>query len=158
MHNYLQSGYVSERVISASPLELIRMLYEGALSSVDLAIEMFHNNDVMARGRAITKAIDIVGELRAALRDGTEFTATLGELYGYMQHRLQEAHARKSEDHLLEVSRLLKCLYDGWLGVMRNLADAQADEEVDSEYASLVPANPYEMVLSSPVSARSWQV
>jgi flagellar protein FliS len=158
MQNYLQSGYVAERVLSASPLELIRMLYEGALSAVDLAIEMFHNNDVMARGRAITKAVDIVGELRAALREGTEFTVTLGELYGYMQNRLLEAHARKSEDHLLEVSRLLKCLYDGWLGVMRNLAEAQADEELDSELPNLVAANPYEMGLSSPVSARSWQV
>src|ERR1700692_4103315 len=133
MQNYLQSGYVAERVLSASPLELIRMLYEGALSSVDLAIEMFHNNDVMARGRAITKAVDIVAELRASLRDGTEFTTTLGELYGFMQNRLLEAHARKSEDHLLEVSRLLKCLYDGWLGVMRNLADAQADDDIPSE-------------------------
>ena len=103
MQNYLQSGYIAERVLAASPLELIRMLYEGAMSSVDLAIEMLHANEVMARGRAITKAVDILGELRASLREGPEFSATVAELYAYMQNRLLEAHSRKSEEPLREV-------------------------------------------------------
>jgi flagellar protein FliS len=158
MQTYQQSGYIAERVLTASPLELIRMLYEGALSAVELAIETLHSNDAMARGKAITKAIDIVGELRASLREGPEFTTTIAELYAYMQDRLVEAHARKSEERLREVSRLLKCLYEGWLGVMKTLAEAQAEEETASERVRREPSNPYEMVLSSPVSGRSWQV
>src|SRR5205823_11713505 len=99
MDNYTESGYMTERVLTASPMELIRMLYEGALSSVDLAIEQFRANDVMARGRAITKAVDILAELRASLREGVqpEYGSQLAELYGYMQNRLLMAHARKSE-------------------------------------------------------------
>src|ERR1700686_1729098 len=109
MQHYQQSGYVAERVLTASPLELIRMLYEGALSAVDLAIEMLRTNDVMARGKAITKAVDIVHELRASLRNAPqpEMASGLAELYGYMTGRLLEAHARKSEQSLVEVSRLL---------------------------------------------------
>ena len=136
------------------------MLYEGALSSVDLAIEMLHTNDVMARGRAITKAVDILGELHASLRDGPqpEYTSTLAELYGYMQNRLLQAHARKSEPGLVEVSRLLKCLYEAWLGVMRNLAKAPADSEHPMTAPNLVPASPYETYQESAASSRTWQI
>ena len=158
MQTYQQSGYMAERVLSASPMELIRMLYEGALGAVDLAIEMLHANDAMARGNAITKAIDILGELRASLRNGPEFTATISDLYAYMQDRLLEANARKSEDLLREVARLLKCLYEGWLGVMEQLAETQADEELALERSEQIPGNPYEMVLTASGAGRTWQV
>lgn len=157
MQTYEQSGYLAERVLTGSPLELIRMLYEGALTAVDMAIEMLHSGDIMARGRAVTKAVNILGELRSSIRNGPEFACTIAELYGYMQNRLLEAHARKSEDHLREVSRLLKCLYDAWLGVMRQLTPVEQQAKTDWQATSLVPGNPYEMV-SSPASARSWQV
>ena len=158
--NYLQSGYIAERVLSASPLELIRLLYEGAMSSVDLAIEMLHANDIMARGRAISKAMDILGELHASLREGpnSEFTSTLGELYGYMRHRLIEAHTQKSEAPLLEIARLLKSLYESWLGVMKCVADATPVGEIQVDGPIIAAANPYEMGLGSPGSGRSWQI
>ena len=160
MQTFPQSGYTAERVLSASPLELIRMLYEGALSSVHLAIEMLHSGDVMARGRAITKAVDIIQELRASLREevNAEYSATLMQLYGYMQMRLVEAHASKSEDALLEVSRLLKCLYEAWLGVMRNLAGAGSEDGPADAPSSPMPVNPYEACLVSPSLGRSWKV
>src|SRR4051794_33283534 len=142
MTNLSNNGYMAERVLTASPMELIRMLYEGALSSVDLAIEMLHSNDVMARGKAVTKAVNILSELRASLRDSSkiEFTSTLAELYGYMQKRLLEAHARKSEEALQEVSRLLKCLYEGWLAIMKKVAEGEEDADYDSEVPGFVPS------------------
>src|SRR5579864_2006072 len=107
-----QNGYLAERVLSASPMELVRMLYEGALSSVDLAIEMLRAGEIIARGKAIAKATDIINELRASLRKGPqpEYASRLAELYGYMIVRLQEAHSKKSERPLAEVSRLLRSL------------------------------------------------
>lgn len=158
MDNFQQFGYMTERVLTASPVELIRMLYEGALSSVDLAIEMFQANDIMARGRAITKAVDIIGELRASLRPGAGFSSTLAELYGYMQQRLLEAHAARSVEQLREVSRLLRCLYEGWLGVMSKLSAAGAETDPGAEIPMFVPANPYELMGSSTAQCRSWQI
>ncbi len=160
MQTYAQSGYVAERVLTASPLELIRMLYEGALSSIDLAIEMLHSNDIMARGRAITKAIGIIHELRSSLKSGPqpEIASSLGGLYAYMQTRLLEAHAKQSEEALLEVSRLLKCLYEGWLGVMRQLAAAPADAEAEQESETSIPSNPYAFAAEMQASGRSWNL
>lgn len=156
--NPIQNGYLVEKVLAASPLELIRMLYEGSMSSVDLAIEMLHNNDIIARGKAITKAMDILAELHACLREGVQadFSATLCELYGYMRHRLIEAHARQSEAALIEVSKLLKCLYEGWLGVMKSAADAPGGREAEMAHAIFAPPNPYET--GSQASGRSWQI
>lgn len=162
MPPYQQTGYLADRVLTASPLELIRMLYEGALSAVDLAIEMLRCNDVMARGKTITKAVNIIHELRASLRSGPqdESASTLAELYGYMTSRLLEAHAKKSEAALVEVSRLLKCLYEGWLGVMRQTAGTPPEEANPSaaDAPAAEPASPYAAGLEQPLSVRSWKV
>jgi flagellar protein FliS len=160
MQTYGQTGYVSERALTASPLELIRMLYEGALSSIDLAIAMLHSNDIMARGRAITKAIEIIHELRASLRSGPqpEIASSLGGLYGYMNTRLLEAHARRSEEALLEVSRLLKCLYEGWLGVMRQLAEVPAPDDEELDVPAFTLPNPYAFAGELQASGRSWNL
>lgn len=160
MQNYTQSGYMAERVLTASPMELIQMLYEGALRSVDVAIEKFRTNDIVERGRAITKAVDFIGELRSSLRDvnQSEYTSRLAELYAYMQNRLLAAHARKSEVGLVEVSKLLKTLYEGWLDLMKNVGDASADTECTPAKLNLVPSSPYEMSLDSPSSGRSWSI
>ena len=135
------------------------MLYEGALSSVDLAAEMFRAGDIIGRGKAITKAIDIINELRASLRNGPqpEYASRLAGLYGYMIGRLQEAHSKKSEKPLAEVSRLLRSLYEGWQGVMRQSAGTSW-EETQHEPESMTAANPYGMMLEQPRAGRTWQV
>jgi flagellar protein FliS len=157
-----QTGYLADRVLTASPLELVRMLYEGGLSAVDLAIEMLRTNDIMARGKAITKAVDIIHELRASLRNRPqpEFASGLSELYGYMATRLLEAHARKSEPALIEVSRLLKCLYEGWLGVMRQVAESPAETETSPEAGPAAPAatSPYQVCSEQYSPSRSWKL
>lgn len=162
MPTYPQTGYLADRVLTASPLELIRMLYEGALSAIDLAVEMLRTNDIMARGKAITKAVDIIHELRASLRNRPqpEMASSLSELYAYMTTRLLEAHANKSEAALLEVSRLLKCLYEGWLGVMRQMAESQPETGTSPEPERTSPAtvSPYQDCFDRPALGRSWKV
>ena len=119
-------------------------------------------NDIMARGKAITKAVDIIHELRASLRNRPqpEFASGLSELYGYMATRLLEAHARKSEPALIEVSRLLKCLYEGWLGVMRQVAESPAETETSPEAGPAVPAatSPYQVCSEQYSPSRSWKL
>lgn len=162
MLTYAQTEYVSDTVLTASPLELIRILYESALISVEAAIEHLRSGDIVARGQAITRAIDSIHELRSSLRSDVqpELTSSLAELYGYMQHRLLHAHARKSEDALQEVSRILKPLYEGWRGVMAQLGGAlpnQAEPEAGESHT--YEQNPYAMLsLEPPAAARTWSI
>ena len=171
--------YITQRVQTASPLELIRILYEAALQTVDEALRALQSGDILGRGRAVTKTIEILSELRIALRYDVqkEYCSTLAGLYGYMQSQLIRAHSEQSESLLLEVSRLLHTLLEGWTGAMENLSSDQrtvdnlnsdplvhaspARQQADSNPYASAPSdqNPYSAELVSPGSqGRSWQL
>lgn len=156
--------YISSRVASATPMELTRMLYEGAVKSVQEAVLAHRGGDILARGNAVTRAVEILGELRFSLRRDVapQYCDTLSGLYGYLQNRLIQAHAEKSESMLQEVAGLIQTLLEGWLGAMRNLsasdaADVQNTEACSSRLpeAELAAPNPYAPKTAEP--RKSWQ-
>lgn len=158
-----QKEYVATRVAAASPLELVRLLYEGALQSVEEAIRALHSGDILGRGQAINKTIEIVAELRLSLRLDvkTEYSNTLAELYGYIQQQLIRAHAEQSESLLQEVSRLLNTLLEGWSGAMAKLTGSgkPADEEQVAHAADpITSSNPYSSESGLRLESRSWQL
>ncbi len=115
--------YIASRVAAATPVELTRMLYEGAVKSVQEAVTAHRAGDILARGNAVTKAVQILGELRFSLRRDVapQYCDTLSGLYGYLQNRLIQAHAERSESMLQEVGGLIQNLLEGWIGAMHNL-------------------------------------
>ncbi|HLJ47620.1 MAG TPA: flagellar export chaperone FliS [Bryobacteraceae bacterium] len=165
---YYAQEYMKDAALTASPLELIRMLYEGGLSAIDRAIEKLQGGDIMGRGREITKAIEIVQELRSSLRPDVDpsLVNQLSDLYGYMQKRLLEAHAQQSESILREVSRLLRTLYEAWQGVMAQMqmqrTESSASVMVERAAARDEEAIPagflYGQELQGQYSGRSWQL
>ena len=165
--------YLTQRVQSASPVELIRILYEAGVQSVDEAVRALQSGDILKRGRAVTKTIEILSELRIALRYDVqpEYCRTLAGLYSYMQTQLIRAHSEQSESLLLEVSRLLQTLLDGWTGAVENLnstprqesgpvADARGSAAAAGAAASVSRGqNPYSAEPEVPVAlVRSWQL
>jgi flagellar secretion chaperone FliS len=167
--------YLANRVASATPLELTRMLFEGAVQAVREAIAAHRSGDILARGNAVTKAVQILGELRFSLRRDVapQYCDTLSGLYGYLQNRLIQAHAQKSEGMLEEALELIQTLLDGWIGAMRNLsaedsASAPAaepprePEPVPARAPAMTASNPYSSPESSTILAaeppnRSWE-
>jgi flagellar protein FliS len=155
--------YISSRVASATPMELTRMLYEGAAQSVREALTAHRAGDILARGNAVTHAVEILSELRFSLRRevAPQYCDTLSGLYGYLQNRLIQAHAEKSESMLQEVAGLVQTLLDGWIGAMHNLSaqdhtpHAQPNSSQAPE-AELIDSNPYALQAAEPEN-RSWQ-
>jgi len=150
--------YISSRVAVATPMELTRMLYEGAAQSVQEALAAHRAGDILGRGNAVTKAVEILGELRFSLR------REVAPQYGYLQNRLIQAHAEKSESILREVLQLIQTLLEGWMGAMHNLgaldnAAAQHAEPPSSEFpeAALSAPNPYSSRAAEELQNRSWQ-
>jgi flagellar secretion chaperone FliS len=145
--------YITQRVQTASPLELIRILYEAALQSVDEALRALQSGDILGRGRAVTKTIQILSELQIALRYDVqkEYCSTLAGLYGYMQSQLIRAHSEQSESLLLEVSRLLHTLLEGWTGAMENLrSDQHTVDNLKPDQRAKGNLNPAPLVHASP--------
>lgn len=109
-------AYLETRILSASPLDLVTILYEHAIIEVGEARQHLADGDVAARSKSISKVIAIIGELQGSLdRDaGGEIAANLARLYHYMRARLTAANSEQTDAPLAEVSRLLESLGDAW--------------------------------------------
>ena len=115
----INDTYLENRVMGASPMELLRMLYTAAIQAVRSARTHLGAGDIAARSKAISRTQAILNELDCSLdRDsGGEVAARLSQLYEYMQTRLTQANLEQSEALLAEVERLLSTLQEGWQGV-----------------------------------------
>ena len=107
-----KTAYLETRVLSASPVELINILYEYAILSVQDARDSLARGDIAARAKSIAKAIAILGELDSSLDRGAggEIAVNLGKLYQYMRERLSLANLKQADEPLAEVEKLLQTL------------------------------------------------
>jgi len=104
------------RVLSATPIELVQMLYDGAIDAIQSARRHLAEGRIRDRGLSISKAIAILAELRGSLNyeKGGELSVRLGGLYSYTQRILLEANFHQTDDGLAESERLLKTVREGW--------------------------------------------
>jgi flagellar secretion chaperone FliS len=111
--------YRETEVRSRTPVELVVMLYDGALRFVDVARASIERNDIEARGRAVSRALDIISELRSTLdhEKGGDIANSLERLYAYITGRLVDASVKRDARPLEEASTLLRTLRDAWAGV-----------------------------------------
>ncbi len=115
---YKQVG-VHTAIEGASPYRLIQLLLEGALDRVAAAKGHIERGEVDMKGVMITKALEIIGGLRASLNMevGGEIASNLHALYEYMERRLVEANTQNDGEALDEVTRLLQQIKSGWDGI-----------------------------------------
>jgi flagellar protein FliS len=111
-----EEAYLESRVLSADPLELIRVLYQHGVESVQAARRHLAAGDIAARSRAIGHAIGAISELDGALDhvNGGTISRRLAELYQYIRLRLTEANMRQMDDPLAEAESLLTTLAEAW--------------------------------------------
>ena len=112
----MQDAYLESQVLTADPLELVRLLYRAALDAARSARDHLAAGRIAERSRQISKAHSILSQLSLSLdsaRGGT-LSRSLAELYDYMQRRLLEANLRQKAEPLVEVERLMTTLLEGW--------------------------------------------
>jgi flagellar secretion chaperone FliS len=119
MWNNGHDAYLESRVLAASPLELVHMLYEACMQAVRDARHCLREGDIAGRSRAITKACEILIELNGSLdlQRGGEIAQRLAQLYDYMQVGLLEANMNQMDEPLAGVLGLLATLEEAWDGV-----------------------------------------
>jgi flagellar secretion chaperone FliS len=103
-------------ILGASPLELVRALYRGAIQAVSVARTSLANGQIRERSAAITKACAIIQELTVSLNreEGGDIAANLAELYVYIHKRLGDANIEQSDAPLAETEKLLSTLLEAW--------------------------------------------
>ena len=107
--------------MSASPHQLITMLFDGAKTAIAMARHHMVNKEIAAKGKAISKAINIVDNgLKASLdaeaggKAGAELVGNLSALYDYVIQRLLYANLRNDPALLDEAERLLDNIGSAW--------------------------------------------
>jgi flagellar protein FliS len=110
------ANHLEERAYAASALELVCMLYDALMQSVDEARLCLAREDRAGRAAAISRAQLVLGELSAVLdmERGGEIARRLKPLYAYLIDRLNEANCRQSPEPLAEVKRLVAPLAEAW--------------------------------------------
>lgn len=110
------SAYRKHQVETASPGQLVVMLYDAAIRNCQAAQAAIAQQDRDKAARHLLKAQDIVSELMSSLNveAGGELAVRLLRLYEYMYRRLVFANVRKDAAAAKEVEGLLASLRDAW--------------------------------------------
>jgi flagellar protein FliS len=104
-------------VAAANPARLVVMLYDGTLAAIADARRHIACRDTAAKGRAIGKAIRIVGEgLKGSLdlARGGAIAAQLDALYTFVEQKLLQGNLDDDVNALDDAARLLVDIRPAW--------------------------------------------
>ena len=112
---------IESAVMSATPQQLLTMLFDGAKTAIGMARHHMAQRDIVAKGNAISKAISIIDSgLKASLdaeaggSAGAALAANLAALYDYINQRLLLANLHNDPAMLDEAERLLENIASAW--------------------------------------------
>ncbi len=139
VNGYAKVG-VETGVLAASPVKLIVMLYDGAISACHSAIACMQRKDIEQKGAMLSKAIMIIESgLRLSLdrKAGGDIAESLDALYAYMSSKLASANVRNEPAPVQEVIKLLLDLKGAWEAIDTNKATAQVLNQAKSNQQGL---------------------
>jgi flagellar secretion chaperone FliS len=116
MWSNAHDAYLEQRILSADPLELVRVLYQAAAAAVRKARGHLAAGEIAERARSISHAYRVLSELNRSLdhQRGGDLSRRLARMYGYMMRRLIEANFQQSDEPLAEILGLLATLAEAW--------------------------------------------
>lgn len=118
---------------TATPGQLVLMLYDGAIAYLEKALAGFSQTDLGVFNQTINnnvvRAQAIIHEMNASLnmQRGGEAAANFRRLYNYFYKRLTEANRRKRQEPIQEILGHLRRLRECWARMLRNGCESQPD-------------------------------
>jgi flagellar protein FliS len=112
-------AYRTTEVQSQSSLELVVLLYAGALRFMRAGVVAMERGDLVAKGEALSRALAVVGHLQATLNTtgGGEVARSLDSLYDWVTSRLTDANLRKDPAPIHEAIRIMSGLHEAWAAI-----------------------------------------
>jgi flagellar secretion chaperone FliS len=117
------------QVADASPARLVQVMFEHILLHLATAqgcmMRIKGNlplNDIIVKGKAIGKAVRLIGQLDATLNmeQGGKIAENLHNLYLYMLGRLTTANLNNDAQIVIEVSDLVRKIKSGWDQIVKD--------------------------------------
>ena len=144
MNTQLAKSYKSSSIETATPGQLVLMLYDGALRFMTQAEQGLHETNVRVRNETVNnnliKAQNILAELQNSLdmKVPGDFPKTMWGLYDFMMRQLQQANMQKSAEPIKTVKKMLKDIRDAWDEMLKKLSKESA--EAAAAAAAAAPA------------------
>jgi flagellar protein FliS len=119
---------VETGVSDADSVQLIQMLLDGLIESLDAAEGHIKANAIQAKSQHLTRAGRIVLGLQGALdfEKGGDLARNLSELYGYVTKRLLQVNLKNDLEGLHEVRGLMQQIREAWMLVPVKVAELRA--------------------------------
>ncbi len=114
--------YQRQGVLTASPLELVIMLYKGCIRQLNLGKVSIEKKDYQTANAAFQKAQDILSELMLSLDFSYEISSELMRLYEYIQWKIVDINANKASEEVDGVVEILDELQSSWVAIKTKTA------------------------------------
>ena len=111
--------YRKGAVNGASPLQLVIMLYDGALKYMEAGKYAITHKDLKKQNESLQKAQKIVMELMSCLdmKQGGEVAKNLCALYTYVLNQLVQANIQDDIEPIEQSIRVLSDLRESWVQI-----------------------------------------
>ncbi len=109
-------AYATTQISTASSVQVVVLLYDGAISSMKLAQEGIVALNIHDKARFLDRALRVVGELSASLNmeEGGVVAKDLQRLYEYIQFELTQANHKNEPGRLEYPIRCMSEIREAW--------------------------------------------
>jgi flagellar protein FliS len=144
-HKNPWQSYKKVAAQTATPGQLVLMLYDGAIAFLERGLAGFdyadHRQLILTVNNNILRAQAIIRELNARLDmdKGGEVAENFRRLYDYFHRRMNEANVKKTREPAEEVLKHLRVLRDSWAEMLQR-GPNPANTAEQPEYAAFQAA------------------
>lgn len=137
-----RASYLASTVATASPAQLVTMLYDRLLLDLDRAGAALGSGDTPAAWRELDHAQDVVSELMSGLDQAAwDGGPALMQLYAYLLSELLAARTHDDAERVAACRELVAPLADAWHQAAEQLA-APAQAPAPAAGAAFADAQP----------------
>lgn len=116
MNTYNMNQYQQNQISTASPEQILLMLYDGAIRFTRRAIAGIEENKPEMKASGVSKTMAIIAEFSNSLdrEIGGKIAEDLDALYDFMMRELTSANLKNDVKKLQNVEKLLMDLRETW--------------------------------------------
>lgn len=112
--NRPQEVYRKQAIMTASPLELIVMLYDGCRKNLLLAKKAIEKDNPCEAHKQLIKAQDVIAELANCLDMRYDISQQLFDIYEFVLRRLGEINMSKDAEAIVPILEIVDSLRTAW--------------------------------------------
>lgn len=107
--------YNQDKIMTASPIELIIILYDEAIKQMKIAGFAIEEKKVEQANNALIKTQDIISELVRSLDLSTQIAKDLLEIYDFILNTIVDINMKKDKELIGPIVNILSELRSAWV-------------------------------------------